>query len=137
METPPHIILYHATRPDNVEAVLAEGLKPGWGGVFLCEDPVHAAQFVNLGTAGTLSQIAVFAVDVDGLEIAPGGDHSVGFFGHNDSLTCQEAIGPERIVEVDLWLTGVSEDQARATVDALEALRSAVAEGTLKQGRQV
>lgn len=69
---------YHATDYKNINSIFAEGIKPGCDGViYLCEDPVHAANFVALRG---IFKIAVFELELDDSEVEETFDHNARFF---------------------------------------------------------
>lgn len=76
------MILYHATRYENLTSILASGLEPRnmERGTYFTNKPEYAAGFLKLHLA---DDIVVFAVDTDDLEperLQEGVDHNPIFF---------------------------------------------------------
>jgi len=110
-------ILYHATWPDVVDAIEADGFHPG---TFLANRPEYAVGFVRLRGGRfkgireithegevftvpdyeTFDEIVVFGVDATGLEVIESHDHNPSFFPEDlESFIVADVIAPERIVE--------------------------------------
>ena len=98
METPK--TGYHITAADNLTGILAEGLTSAWGN-YLSSTLEAAGRFIGLrAMVNPEATWVALHVNLEGLDVIPGNDHSVEFFGTDDSWMVEETIGPERILDV-------------------------------------
>jgi hypothetical protein len=88
--------LFHLTNQESAFRISEEGFTAPFGNYF-CEDLDNCGRF--LAFRGSLDgPMVAFEVDAEGLDVHRSTDHSVSFFGTDDSWLIMENIGPEHII---------------------------------------
>jgi RNA:NAD 2'-phosphotransferase (TPT1/KptA family) len=99
-DTPPER-LFHLTPADNLESILEHGLRSIWGNYF-SSDINTAGQLMAFNIISKPADTKWVAIEiyVGELEVERSTDHSVSFFGTDDSWVIWEDVPPTSIMNV-------------------------------------
>ena len=90
-------VMFHITQSDNIPSIMEEGLHSPFGN-YMSASLENAARFIALRAVFDKTKWVALEIDIEGLSVERSNDHSVEFFGTDDSWVTMSRIDSDRIV---------------------------------------